>query len=70
MAHLEAEFIVVGGGKSAEEAVEPLRQRDSHVEFVSSRPTLMHTLSEAFNRAHFSQILVRLVSHKISVIVF
>jgi hypothetical protein len=58
VAHLEAEFIVVGGGKTADEAVKPLRQKGSHVEFVSGRPTLMHTLSEAFNRAHFSQILV------------
>ena len=56
---MEAEFIVVSGpGKKAEEAVRLLRGKGSHVELVPVRPLLMHTLSEAFNRAHFSQILV------------
>lgn len=58
VAHLEAEFIVIGGGRKAEEAVRPLREKGSHVELVSSHSTPMHTLSEAFSRAHFSQILV------------
>ena len=57
-AHLEAEFIVFGGGKAAEKAVKPLKEKGSHVELVSSRPTAMHTLREAFSLAHFSQILV------------
>ena len=58
VAHLEAEFIVIGGGRKAEEAVRPLREKGCHVELVSSHSTPMHTLSEAFSRAHFSQILV------------
>lgn len=59
-AHLEAEFIVVGGGKRAEVAVKPLREKGSHIEMVAIQPTLMHTLIEAFTHAHFSQILVSL----------
>ena len=47
-------------GKVAEEAVRPLKEKGSHVELVPPQPSLMHTLSEAFNRAHFSQILVSL----------
>jgi hypothetical protein len=58
-AHLETEFIVVARpGKKVEEAVKPLREKGSHVELVSPQPLPMHTLSQAFNKAHFSQILV------------
>ena len=60
-AHLETEFIVVARpGKKVEEAVKPLREKGSHVELVSPQPLPMHTLSQAFNKAHFSQILVSL----------
>lgn len=54
--------MVGGKGKKEEDAVKPLKAKGSHVELVSAQTTPMHTLSEAFNRAHFSQILVSLIS--------
>ena len=70
VAQLEAEFIVVGGGKKAEVAVKPLREKGSHIEVVAARPTLMQTLTEAFSRAHFSQILVGGLLHVYSIYMY
>ena len=53
--------MVGGPGKKVEVAVKPLREKGSHVELVAPQPLLMATLSLAFSRAHFSQILVSLV---------
>lgn len=50
---------MIGRDKGAETAVKPLRDKGRHVELVPGQPTAMHTLREAFSRAHFSQILVR-----------
>ena len=50
--------MVDGRGVKTEAAVKPLKAKGSHVEIVSAHPFPVHTLSEAFNRAHFSQILV------------
>ena len=58
MAHLEAEFVLVGREERVETAIQPLKEEGYHVELVSAQPMIMQTLSVALNRAHFSQILV------------
>ena len=55
---MEFEFVVVRGGREVDIALQPLRDKGHHVELIQEQGGFMQSLITAFDRAHFSLILV------------
>ena len=63
--HLEVEFLVVGG-VSTSATLQPLRDKGHHVELLQRHKHFSQTVASAFERAHFSLLLVSLHGQRLS----